>query len=98
MSWRRTKEYRIWRMQVIRRDKKCVICGSRKHRNAHHIADGSNHKDLRFDVDNGITLCRNCHTQFHCNYKKSFRYKCTKDDWLNFTQLVEYFHGIFQNK
>jgi hypothetical protein len=31
-NWRKTREYRVWRAQVIRRDKCCVICGNIKGR------------------------------------------------------------------
>ena len=93
-SWRRTKEYRRWKVAVVRRDKRCVLCGTIHHRHAHHIQDGSNHPELRFDTNNGITLCRECHKQLHCNYKKSYRQKCTMDDWMNFVELVNYIGSI----
>ena len=50
MYWRYTREYRIWRAKVIRRDKRCVICGSIKNRQAHHLNHGSYFPDERFDV------------------------------------------------
>ena len=92
-GWRTTRDYRVWRATVIRRDKACVICGKTKGRQAHHINDGSNHPDERYDVDNGITLCGgsdSCHTAFHTMYKSSFRKKATRADWLNFVDLVRY--------
>jgi len=89
-SWRRTKAYRRWRVGVIRRDKRCIVCSSIKKREAHHLASVEYHKELRFELDNGVTLCRKCHTQFHCNYKKSFRQKTTADDFENFMELIKY--------
>lgn len=86
-DWRRSREYRIWRVTVIRRDGHCVCCGSVKRRQAHHIEDASHNKDLRYLPDNGVTLCSGCHTAFHTMYKKSFREKCTQDDWINFLDL-----------
>lgn len=93
-DFRRTREYRVWRVQVVRRDKVCQVCGSRQHREAHHMNSASYFPDERYDVDNGVVLCKKCHSQFHNNYKKSFRTKCTKDDYSNFIQLVEYVKGI----
>jgi len=97
-NWRHTKEYRKWRVEVIRRDKRCVICGSIKHRNAHHINHATYFPEQRFDIDNGVTLCHDCHTNFHCNFKKSFREKCTKYDWDNFKVLTNYFKDTFAEK
>ena len=92
-DWRADRRYRVWRASVIRRDKKCVICGGMG-RQAHHIKNGQHHPDSRFDVDNGVTLCRACHTQFHCNFKNSFREKATEKDWFNFLALVNYVKGL----
>ena len=96
MKWRKTREYRQWRISVIRRDKTCVICESRHRRSAHHIKDGSNHPEDRYDLDNGVTLCggKGCHTAFHTMFKSSFRKKTTKADWENFLDLVEYIRGL----
>lgn len=89
-DWRRTREYRKWRVHVIRRDKVCVACGSHKRRQAHHLEDGSHNPDLRFLVDNGVTLCYECHMAFHTMYKKSYRMKCTKDDFDNYMDLYRF--------
>jgi hypothetical protein len=88
--WRRTREYRQWRVTVIRRDKTCVCCGSHKARQAHHLEDGSHNPTLRFDPENGVTLCYKCHMALHCMYKKSYREKCTLDDFCNFTDLYRF--------
>jgi len=96
-DWRKTRDYRVWRAKVIRRGKRCVICGAIHHRQAHHLDSGSYFPDERYDVNNGVTLCQKCHSQFHNNYKKSYRQKCTKYDFENFKQLVKYFKDTFCN-
>ena len=93
-DWRKTKDYRLWRVLVIRRDKVCQCCGSNKNRHAHHIEDGSHNAGLRFDVGNGITLCSGCHSQFHTNYKHSYREKTTKKDLDNFMLLINHFKEL----
>ncbi len=94
-DWRKTRDYRVWRAIVIRRDKRCVACNSIQERNAHHKNSGSYFPDERFNPDNGVCLCRKCHTKFHTDYKRSFREKCTKYDFDNFMCLVEYFKETF---
>ena len=87
-DWRKSIEYRIWRARVIRRDKRCQVCGSIKHREAHHMNKASYFKDQRFDVNNGICLCHDCHRIFHTSFKRSYRQKCTKEDMKQFFELL----------
>jgi hypothetical protein len=55
--------YKQWRESVFKRDNHtCQYCN--KHggdMNAHHIKKFNNNKDLRFNINNGITLCKDCH-------------------------------------
>ena len=91
MSWRNTREYRIWRVGVIRRDGCCKVCGTLKARHAHHLNHSSYFPEEKFDVDNGITLCQKCHSHFHNDYKASTRAKCTKHDMKEYQKLADYF-------
>jgi hypothetical protein len=60
---RHSEKYKKWRDKIFKRDnftcKECKIVGHRLH--AHHIKPFSTFPKLRFSVDNGITLCRECH-------------------------------------
>lgn len=66
---RQSFEYKLWREAVFKRDNyTCVLCGiSAKivHRrvmlNADHIKKFSEYPELRLAVDNGRTLCVDCH-------------------------------------
>lgn len=56
--------YKDWRIKVYKRDNFCCQMPGRKKKkylNAHHIRKWASASALRFDVDNGITLCRWCH-------------------------------------
>ena len=76
--WRDYPEYKEWRKFVYKRDFwKCKICGSKKNINAHHIYNGANYTNLRFDITNGITLCEKHHIQLH-KYTSSFIQECIK--------------------
>lgn len=65
---RNSMRYRKWRDKVFTRDKyTCQGCGTHKDLQAHHIIHWSDceNEDLRYSVENGITLCRACHLEAH---------------------------------
>lgn len=55
--------YADWRKRIFKRDKHCQMpgCKSTKQLQAHHIRRWSDAHALRYDLSNGITLCRQCH-------------------------------------
>jgi len=64
--------YLRWRTRVFERDSYiCQDCGAkcgdgkRVLLNAHHILSFADNPAKRFDVDNGLTLCRQCHEKRH---------------------------------
>ncbi len=72
-------QYRQWRRAVYIRDAyTCQCCGARNkvgnggtvQLHAHHIKNWIDNQEDRFDVDNGITLCSECHYAFHSKYGK----------------------------
>lgn len=71
VAWARFKNpnYLAWRNAVLARDKLvCRQCG-RKRRAAnlvaHHVRSYAKFPARRFDISNGITLCRECHMAVH---------------------------------
>lgn len=69
---RRSPEYWAWQRQVLARDAwTCQCCGYRNPRgwrlNAHHVRPWAEYPALRFDIANGLTLCRSCHVREHGN-------------------------------
>ncbi len=62
--WRGCAEDREWRDAVFLRDGyKCVICGLGGRLQADHILAVCSHPEKRHDLDNGRTLCVDCHKQ-----------------------------------
>jgi len=65
-----TFRYRQWRIKVFERDNwTCQNCGLRCHiglgksvyLEPHHIKSWTYYPKLRYEVSNGITLCKECH-------------------------------------
>lgn len=57
-----------WRIKVFERDcYMCVECGckDRKRLHAHHLVPFEKNIELRFDINNGKTLCTRCHNKIH---------------------------------
>jgi len=62
--------YKEWRKKVLSRDgHKCQMprCKHKKYLQVHHIRKWSSAASLRFELDNGITLCARCHKEVNTN-------------------------------
>ena len=57
-----------WAEHVIKRDRNCVICGSKQNLEAHHVYKVHEYDDAYLDLNNGITLCHGCHKKYHNKY------------------------------
>ncbi|KKN61606.1 hypothetical protein LCGC14_0520590 [marine sediment metagenome] len=64
---RKCREYIAWRNAVKLRDLDvCQACGEwQGESHAHHILPWASFPRDRFDVDNGLTLCAECHKALH---------------------------------
>jgi hypothetical protein len=64
---RRSPEWKKWRESVFKRDNwTCQKCKTRGLKlEPHHIKLFSYFEKDRFDVNNGITLCKKCHKEIH---------------------------------
>jgi len=62
-SVRTRLEYKLWREAVYKRDNyTCIECKQHGGKlNAHHIKPFSLFPELRYAIDNGVTLCIDCH-------------------------------------
>ena len=55
-----------WRIAVLKRDNfTCQLCGYKPSRVAHHINSRNYYPNLKWDIDNGLTVCDNCHKKYH---------------------------------
>jgi hypothetical protein len=60
---RREIRYKIWRDSVFKRDDyTCQECHKRGcDLTSHHIKSWAKYPELRYDINNGLTLCLDCH-------------------------------------
>lgn len=66
---RNSPYYNEWIRQIYKKDGYvCRCCGKNSGFNAHHLNGYNWDKEHRFDVNNGITLCEDCHKEFHSLY------------------------------
>lgn len=73
--------YSEWREAVFLRDNfQCQKCGSQEAVEAHHIFSYNLFPESRTDVTNGVTLCYECHKNFHQLYGK----ETTRKDLLDY--------------
>lgn len=73
--------YSKWRQAVFLRDNfTCRICGKNNvFLNAHHIKEYAIYPELRFNLNNGLTLCKECHKLIHKGRQLN-QYSSNKND------------------
>lgn len=79
-------EYTLWSKRVLARDNyTCCKCGKKSDGGmcAHHINGYDWCKEERTDVKNGITLCGDCHKNFHLIYGYGNNTRQQFEEWFD---------------
>ena len=97
-----TEGSKQWIKDVYERDNyTCQCCGDNRggNLNAHHLNGHHWDKEHRTDVDNGVTLCEDCHKEFHkiygygnntiAQFREFLFNKYTQSHDLKFLSLIE---------
>jgi len=80
---RHSREIRSWKISVFIRDNRlCQRCYSKKKIVAHHILNFYKYPNIRTSLENGITLCEECHKKFHKKYGSKENNKEQIDEFL----------------
>lgn len=92
---RNIEGYNDFIKNVYKRDNyTCQCCGEKgngHNLNAHHINGYNWDKDNRTNIDNGICLCKDCHSKFHKIYGRGYN---TLKQLEEFVQAQNYSHLI----
>jgi hypothetical protein len=79
-----TTEGKLWRLAVYQKDnytcQKCGQCGGKLE--AHHIKGYFECPELRFDINNGITLCKECHKKTDSYGWKSINIRKSESNYV----------------
>jgi len=79
-----------WAKKVKKRDDFiCQICGATNtYLNSHHCNSWDTFENQRFDIDNGITLCRECHENFHAVYGSGKNTRFQFDEYQKLASII----------
>lgn len=89
-SRRRMPMYKTWCKSIYKRDNySCKKC-DKKHckLEAHHIKSYKLFPELRFDINNGVCLCTECHLLLHQTYGKILKNDLYMKEFLPNFQLI----------
>lgn len=73
-----------WRMFVFSRDDfTCRVCGERGgNLEAHHLEGYADNVAARLDPENGVTMCKACHREFHKSKGYGHNTKFQYEEWV----------------
>lgn len=88
---RKLKANVIWRNEVLARDDfTCQLCGQYGGKLVGHHLNGYHwDKENRLNVDNGVTLCKTCHNDFHSTYSNRNNTKAQFDEYANLNRTLD---------
>ena len=70
----------------------CVKCGCKNNLHSHHILPRNMYPEHAENYANGVTLCRECHKEFH----KLYGYKCDIKDLVEYLGLHPYVENVIE--
>lgn len=81
---------------LLRDDFTCLCCGRRENEMEVHHLDGYNWcVEKRTDDSNAVTLCKNCHANFHSIYGMGDNTKEQFEEWIGYTlPLLDEYQGV----
>lgn len=94
---RNSPEYNHWRNEVKHRDHNaCRRCGFENNLHVHHIKPFKKYPQFAVELDNGLTLCGNCHSLLRCKEESTDLQTFLGDD-PNIGEQLKAIDGNFSN-
>lgn len=88
MSPEEKRKYKAWVKKIRDRDSNmCIMCKDSERLNAHHIETWQHNPLLRYDINNGVLLCYQCHKE---TFKREQEYEFI---FKNYITSVKYKSG-----
>lgn len=97
MDIRNSPEYNQWKNEVKSRDgKACRRCGFENNLHVHHIKPFKKYPEFATELDNGLTLCGNCHSLLK-GEEESTDLRTFLGDDKNINKQLQAIDGNFSN-
>lgn len=89
------KRFVRWAKKVKKRDKfACQVClKENTYLNSHHMNSWDMFTKERYDINNGVTLCYQCHNKFHDIYGRG---RNTKFQFKEFKETIQLLKKLAQ--
>lgn len=82
-------KYNSWAKSVKEKyNYTCMVCGSTEKIIAHHLESYAYNEESRYDIENGVALCRDCHVDFHINFMGNYKTYCKAEDFEQYLLQV----------
>jgi len=91
---RHGRKMQAWSKAVRARDGKCGFCHATEELEAHHLEGWAANEGARYDISNGVAMCKVCHFMFHDKYGWGANTKAQFAEYLR-DRIVsgDYAHG-----
>ena len=94
---RNSPEYNQWKNEVKHRDgNACRRCGFENNLHVHHIKPFKKYPEFATELDNGLTLCGNCHSLLRGKEESTDLQAFLGDD-VNIGEQLKAIDGSFSN-
>ena len=94
---RNSPEYNQWKNEVKHRDgNACRRCGFENNLHVHHIKPFKKYPEFAIELDNGLTLCGNCHSLLRGKEESTDLQTFLSDD-ANISKQLKAIDGSFSN-